>query len=140
MPAPVLFRCVKEHGEFPVAAALIDAGLAALVARMARLLKTAIDFVAELDSLSDVIAFGVAPALIVYFWSLSDAHGMGWAAALFFAVCCALRLARFNSSLGKLPPYAYNYFTGVPAPAGAGLALLPEIGRASCRERVCQYV
>src|SRR3546814_14182305 len=107
---------------------------------------------------------------------------MGWAAALFFAVCCALRLARFNSSLGKLPPYAYNYFTGVPAPAGAGLALLPvvigfelrpdilehpliagtwlvlvglmmvsrvptysfkrlkEIGRASCRERVCQYV
>ena len=94
---------------------------------MARLLKSASDFGAELDSLSDVIAFGVAPAVVIYVWALSSVDGPGWIAALFFTVCCALRLARFNTSLGKLPPYAYNYFTGIPAPAGAGLAILPLV-------------
>jgi len=106
-------------------AILVAAVLDALDGTIARLLKAASDFGAELDSLSDVIAFGVAPALIIYFWSLSNIGGFGWAAALFFAVCCALRLARFNSTLETRPPYAYNFFTGVPAPGGALLALLP---------------
>ena len=73
------------------------------------------------------ICFGVAPSMVVYFWSLQSAGGIGWAVTLFFIVCCGLRLARFNSMLGKLPPYAYNYFTGVPAPAGAFMSLLPIV-------------
>lgn len=110
-----------------VAAMLLAAILDALDGRMARLLKSASDFGAELDSLSDVIAFGVAPAVILYLWTLSGGEGYGWIAVLYFTVCCALRLARFNTTLGKLPPYAYNYFTGVPAPAGAALAILPLV-------------
>ncbi|MDH3700253.1 MAG: CDP-diacylglycerol--serine O-phosphatidyltransferase [Alphaproteobacteria bacterium] len=113
--------------QFAVTAILVAAVLDALDGRMARLLKSASDFGAELDSLSDVIAFGVAPAIVVYLWVLSGVEGPGWIAVLFFTVCCALRLARFNTSIDKLPPYAYNYFTGVPAPAGAGLAILPMI-------------
>jgi CDP-diacylglycerol--serine O-phosphatidyltransferase len=113
--------------QLAVTAILVAAVLDALDGRMARLLKSASDFGAELDSLSDVIAFGVAPAVVIYFWALNIGAGPGWIAALFFTVCCALRLARFNTSLGKLPPYAYNYFTGVPAPAGAGLAVLPMV-------------
>jgi CDP-diacylglycerol--serine O-phosphatidyltransferase len=82
---------------------------------------------AQLDSLSDVIAFGVAPALMIYFWTLSDAGGIGWAACLVYAACCALRLARFNTALGEEnpTPLASRYFVGVPAPAAAGLAVLP---------------
>ncbi len=118
---------LDEKWEMAVAAIVVAAILDALDGRMARLLKSASDFGAELDSLSDFVAFGVSPALILYFWSLQAIGGLGWAVALFLAVCCGLRLARFNSSLGKLPPYAYNYFTGVPAPAGAGLAILPMI-------------
>lgn len=113
--------------QLAVTAILVAAVLDALDGRMARLLKSASDFGAELDSLSDVIAFGVAPAVVIYLWALNTGTGPGWIAALFFTVCCALRLARFNTSLGKLPPYAYNYFTGVPAPAGAGLAILPMV-------------
>jgi len=116
---------IAGQWEFAMVAILVAAVLDALDGTIARLLKAASDFGAELDSLSDVVAFGVAPALIVYFWSLSDIGGFGWAAALFFAVCCALRLARFNSTLETRPPYAYNFFTGVPAPGGALLALLP---------------
>lgn len=118
---------VEGKWEFAVTAILVAAVLDALDGRMARLLKTASDFGAQLDSLSDVIAFGVAPAVVVYLWALSDVSNPGWIAALFFTVCCALRLARFNTSLGKLPPYAYNYFTGVPAPAGAALGILPIV-------------
>ena len=113
--------------QFAVGAILVAAVLDALDGRMARLLKSSSDFGAELDSLSDVIAFGVAPAMVIYLWVLSGVEGPGWIAALFFTVCCALRLARFNTTIDKLPPYAYNYFTGVPAPAGAGLAILPMI-------------
>ena len=116
---------IAGQWEFAMVAILVAAVLDALDGTIARLLKAASDFGAELDSLSDVVAFGVAPALIIYFWSLSDIGGFGWAAALFFAVCCALRLARFNSTLETRPPYAYNFFTGVPAPGGALLALLP---------------
>ncbi len=118
---------VTGKWEYSVLAIVIAAVLDALDGTIARLLKSASDFGAELDSLSDVVAFGVAPAMVIYFWSLSEGGGMAWAAALFFAVCCALRLARFNSTLGARPPYAYNYFTGVPAPAGALLALAPIV-------------
>jgi CDP-diacylglycerol--serine O-phosphatidyltransferase len=116
---------IAEKWEFAMIAILLAAVLDALDGTIARLLKAATDFGAELDSLSDVVAFGVAPALIIYLWSLSTIGGFGWAAALFFAVCCALRLARFNSTLETRPSYASNFFTGVPAPGGALLALLP---------------
>ncbi len=116
---------IAEQWEFAMVAVVVAAILDALDGTIARLLKAASDFCAELDSLSDVIAFGVAPGLIIYFWSLSEIGGIGWAAGLFFAVCCALRLARFNSTLETRPRYANNFFTGVPAPGGALLALLP---------------
>jgi len=116
---------IDEKWEFAVVAIIVAGVLDALDGRMARLLNSASDFGAELDSLSDFVSFGVSPALILYFWSLSSLGGIGWAVCLFLAICCGLRLARFNTNIGKLPPYAYNYFTGVPAPAGAGLALLP---------------
>lgn len=116
---------IAEQWEFAMVAVVVAAIFDALDGTIARLLKAASDFGAELDSLSDVIAFGVAPGLIIYFWSLSEIGGIGWAAGLFFAVCCALRLARFNSTLETRPRYANNFFTGVPAPGGALLALLP---------------
>lgn len=108
-----------------VAAALFDT----MDGRIARMLNGQSAFGAELDSLSDVVSFGVAPSLILYQWTLHGAGGFGWVAALALAVCCALRLARFNVAIGgsDLPPWAFNYFTGVPAPAGAGVALMPLI-------------
>jgi CDP-diacylglycerol---serine O-phosphatidyltransferase len=113
--------------EHAVTAIIIAAILDGLDGRMARLLNATSKFGAELDSLSDFVSFGAAPALIVYLWSTNLAGGIGWVAALFYAVCCALRLARFNTMLGdpNPPSWAKNYFTGVPAPAGAGLAVLP---------------
>lgn len=116
---------LDEKWEFAVVAIMVAGVLDALDGRMARLLNSASDFGAELDSLSDFVAFGVSPAFILYFWSLSALGGVGWAITLFLAICCGLRLARFNTNIDKLPPYAYNYFTGVPAPAAAALALLP---------------
>ena len=113
--------------ELCVAAVILAAILDALDGRMARMLNATSDFGAQLDSLFDILSFGVAPALVLYFWSLEAAGGIGWALSLFLVVCCGLRLARFNSLLGRLPPYAYNYFTGVPAPAGGILALLPIV-------------
>lgn len=98
--------------EYAVVAIIVAAVLDALDGRMARLLKSASDFGAELDSLSDFVAFGVSPALILYFWTLEALGGIGWAVALFLAISCGLRLARFNTNLGRLPAYAYNYFTG----------------------------
>jgi len=94
---------------------------------VARLLQGTSKFGAELDSLSDFVSFGVAPAMLLYFWSMQRVAGIGWALVLLFAVCMALRLARFNTMIGQpdLPPWAYNFFTGVPAPAAAGLVLLP---------------
>lgn len=118
---------VEGRFDFAVAAIILAAILDALDGRMARILNASSEFGAQLDSLSDIVSFGVAPALVLYFWSLQTAGGVGWAVALFFIVCCGLRLARFNSMLGKLPPYAYNYFTGVPAPAGALMSLLPTV-------------
>jgi CDP-diacylglycerol--serine O-phosphatidyltransferase len=95
--------------------------------RIARLLRAQSRFGAELDSLSDVSAFGVAPALIMFLWSLHEAPQFGWVASLALAVCCALRLARFNSRMDAddQPHKLAGYLTGVPAPAGAGLAFVP---------------
>jgi len=118
---------LEGRWEHAVIAIIVAGVLDALDGRMARLLKSASDFGAELDSLSDFVAFGVSPAFILYFWTLQSLGRVGWIVALFLAICCGLRLARFNTNIGKLPPYAFNYFTGVPAPAGAGLALLPMI-------------
>ena len=115
---------------------VVCAAIDALDGRLARLLKATSRFGAEFDSLSDFLCFGVAPALILFLWTLHDARGLGFAPCLLFAVCSALRLARFNASLsdapslslGGPPPapaYSQNFFTGVPAPAGAGLVLFP---------------
>lgn len=118
-----------------VVAAFIDG----IDGRLARLLKVTSRFGAEFDSLSDFLSFGVAPALVLYLWSLNAARGLGFMPCLLFAVCMALRLARFNAAIdadlapaakGVLPPspkpaYAQSFFTGVPAPSGAGLALFP---------------
>ncbi len=120
---------IHERWQSAVVAIVIAAILDALDGRIARLLNGQTKFGAELDSLSDVVSFGVAPAMMMYLWALGPAGSFGWIAALAYAVCMALRLARFNSRLGgpDLPPFAYNYFTGVPAPAGAGLVLLPMV-------------
>ena len=106
-----------------VVAAVIDG----LDGRLARLLKATSRFGAEFDSLSDFVCFGVAPPFVLYLWTLHRGGGYGYAPCLMFSVCMALRLARFNASLdgAPKPAYAYNFFTGVPAPAGAGLALFP---------------
>ena len=109
-------------------AAIILAGvLDGMDGRIARLLRADSKFGAELDSLSDNIAFGTAPALILFLWSLQTAPKFGWTAALALAVCCALRLARFNARLdaGEQPHKSAGFNTGVPAPAGAGLAFIP---------------
>ena len=95
--------------------------------RIARLLRAQSKFGAELDSLADNIAFGTAPALVLFLWSLSGAPRFGWIAALALAVCCALRLARFNARIdaAEQPHKSAGFNTGVPAPAGAGLAFVP---------------
>lgn len=116
-----------DRWEMAVVAVVVAMILDSLDGRIARMMSATSDFGAQLDSLSDVINFGVAPAILVYMWALGDTGGIGWALAMVFAMCCALRLARFNSELGEEnpPPWAARFFTGVPAPAGAGLALLP---------------
>jgi len=109
-------------------ACVVGAGvLDGLDGRIARLLRAQSNFGAELDSLSDNIAFGTAPALILFLWSLQYAPKFGWTAALALAVCCALRLARFNARIDAAdqPHKSAGFNTGVPAPAGAGLAFLP---------------
>ena len=119
-------------GRFGEAAAAIAvaAAIDGLDGRLARLLKATSRFGAEFDSLSDFLCFGVAPGFVLYLWSLQRYGGFGFAPCLIFAVCMALRLARFNAALegpseAPRPAYVYNFFTGVPAPAGAGLALFP---------------
>src|SRR3954464_966821 len=118
------------QGEFRLAviAVIVAAIFDALDGRVARRLGVASRFGAELDSLSDFLCFGVAPALVLYMSSLSDAGSVGWVVTLMFPMCSALRLARFNTALvADTPPPAWtgSYFTGVPAPAGALLALIP---------------
>ena len=106
---------------------LVAGVLDGLDGRIARMLHGESRFGAELDSLSDAISFGVAPALIVYLWSLAALPRLGWICSLMLAVFCALRLARFNARIdtSEQPHKSAGFLTGVPAPAGAGLALLP---------------
>ena len=117
------------EGRFGAAAVAITvaAVIDGLDGRIARLLKATSRFGAEFDSLADFVCFGVAPGFVLYLWTLQTAHGYGYVPCLMFAVCMALRLARFNASIdaGPKPAYQYNFFTGVPAPAGAGMALFP---------------
>lgn len=110
-----------------VAMIMVAAVLDGIDGRIARLLHGESRFGAELDSLSDAISFGVAPALILYLWSLAALPRVGWMCALLLAVFCALRLARFNAQIdtSEQPHKSAGFLTGIPAPAGAGLALLP---------------
>jgi CDP-diacylglycerol--serine O-phosphatidyltransferase len=114
--------------KFAIGAIAVAALFDMLDGRVARLLKGASKFGAELDSLSDFLCFGVAPAIILYFWSLHElgSGNTGWLVVLAFSVCTALRLARFNTALDDpdKPQWTGSFFTGVPAPAGAGLALV----------------
>ncbi|MHA6333985.1 CDP-alcohol phosphatidyltransferase family protein [Qipengyuania sp. CAU 1752] len=108
--------------------AIVIAGvLDGLDGRIARLLKAQSRFGAELDSLADSLSFGMAPAIVLYLWSLQDLPRLGWFAALAFAIACALRLARFNAQIDvdEQPHKSAGFLTGVPAPAGAGLAFTP---------------
>lgn len=116
-----------DDWEKAVLAVLLAGVLDGIDGRIARLLKAQSRFGAELDSLSDAISFGVAPALIMFLWSLQDLPRLGWFAALGFAICCVLRLARFNARIDMIdqPHKSAGFLTGVPAPAGAGLAFLP---------------
>jgi CDP-diacylglycerol--serine O-phosphatidyltransferase len=118
---------VQGRFELAVGAVIVAILLDAVDGRLARLLKGTSRFGAELDSLADFVNFGVAPAMLMYFWSLNQLRTAGWIAALIFAICCALRLARFNVALDDpdKPAWASRFFTGAPAPAGAGLCLLP---------------
>jgi CDP-diacylglycerol--serine O-phosphatidyltransferase len=118
---------LQDRWQSAVICILLAALLDALDGRIARRFGGATMFGAELDSLADFVSFGVAPAVSLYLWSLYRFGGFGWVIALVFAVCAALRLARFNSRLGAtdLPSWAPNFFTGVPAPAAAASALLP---------------
>src|SRR6476619_2101525 len=118
---------VENRLELALAAIVFAALLDGIDGRVARMLKGTSRFGAELDSLADFVNFGVAPALMLYFWSLHDLKNVGWIAALLFAICAGLRLARFNVMLHDptRPAWAANFFVGVPAPAGAIIGLLP---------------
>jgi CDP-diacylglycerol---serine O-phosphatidyltransferase len=119
---------LADNFQASVVAILVAAVFDGLDGRIARLLKSTSPFGAQLDSLSDFVCFGIAPAIMLYLWTMSHLASFGWAISLFYAICCGLRLARFNTQLdADLPPYAYNFFTGVPAPAGAGLAIIPML-------------
>jgi CDP-diacylglycerol--serine O-phosphatidyltransferase len=118
---------VEGRYELAVGAVIIAIVLDAVDGRLARLLKGTSKFGAELDSLADFVNFGVAPAVLIYFWSLQALRNVGWVVALALAICTALRLARFNVALEDpdKPAWTMNFFTGIPAPAGAGLAMAP---------------
>lgn len=118
---------IPGNWEKSVLAVVLAGMLDGIDGRIARLLQAQSRFGAELDSLSDSISFGVAPALILFLWSLKQVPRLGWFAALAFAICCALRLARFNARIDMIdePHKSAGFMTGVPAPVGAGLAFLP---------------
>ena len=106
-----------------IVAAIIDG----LDGRIARLIQGTSKVGKELDSLTDVISFGVAPAFIMYFWKLNELGRVGWLICLIYVVCVALRLARFNVNSGQEPSWRDNFFEGVPSPAGGVLVLMPLI-------------
>jgi CDP-diacylglycerol--serine O-phosphatidyltransferase len=113
--------------DIAVYAIVFAAVLDGIDGRVARMIKGQSKFGAELDSLADFVNFGVAPGLMLYFWQLHELNNGGWIAAMVFAISGGLRLARFNATMDdpNKPPFAGNFFTGVPAPAGAVTALLP---------------
>ncbi len=132
-----------ERWELAVASIIAAGIIDGLDGRVARILKASTEFGAQLDSLSDFLSFGVAPAVVLYLWTLQEGRALGWAIALLFAVCMALRLARFNASLVKpdRPAWAGKFFSGVPAPSAGGIVLLPmmlsfEFGETFFREAV----
>lgn len=110
-----------------ILAILVAVILDAMDGATARLLKASSEFGAQLDSLSDFLAFGVAPSIIMYSWILEESGKVGWMAMIVYAAACALRLARFNVTQTALPQWKKGFFSGIPSPAGAGLALLPLI-------------
>lgn len=117
-------------GNFNLAVTLIllAAILDALDGRIARLLKGTSEFGKELDSLTDFVSFGIAPVFILYFWELNNYGKLGWTIALMYSVCCVLRLARFNlTKINTQEEWKYNFFEGVPSPAGGILILMPLI-------------
>lgn len=118
---------ISADWQLAVTMIIIAGVLDGLDGRIARMVRGESRFGAELDSLSDAISFGVSPALILYLWSLSLLPRLGWLCALIFAVFCALRLARFNAAIDteEQPHKSAGFLTGIPAPAGAGLAMLP---------------
>ena len=120
---------IEGQFERAVIALVIACFLDGIDGLAARLLRGATKFGAELDSLSDAISFGMVPVVLLFLWAMQGAGAVGWALCLLFAICCVLRLARFNTVVGDpgLPSWAHNYFTGVPAPAAAGLVILPMI-------------
>ncbi|MBR1121819.1 phosphatidylcholine/phosphatidylserine synthase [Bradyrhizobium lablabi] len=118
---------IEGRMELAVAAIVFAAILDGVDGRVARMIKGQSKFGAELDSLADFVNFGVTPGLMLYFWQLQELGNGGWIAAMVFAIAGGLRLARFNATMDdpNKPAYAANYFTGVPAPMGAILAMLP---------------
>ena len=107
---------------------LIASILDALDGRIARFIKGTSEFGKELDSLTDFVSFGIAPAFILYFWELNNYGKLGWAITLIFSVCCVLRLARFNlTKIESTEDWKNNYFEGIPSPAGGLLILMPLI-------------
>ena len=121
-------RYALDHRfELAVVLILLAGVLDGLDGHSARLLKITSRLGAELDSLADFLSFGVAPAVLVYLWSLNQVKTIGWALVLLFATCCALRLARFNTELDEpdQPAWKSRFFTGMPAPAAAGCAIIP---------------
>src|SRR6266550_7868893 len=118
---------VEDKLEWAVAAIVFAALLDGIDGRIARMLKGTSRFGAELDSLADFVNFGVAPALMVYLWDLHELKSAGWIAAMVFAICTGLRLARFNVMIDdpNKPAWAAKFFMGMPAPAGAITVLLP---------------
>lgn len=118
---------IEERFDWAIAAIAIAALLDGIDGRVARFLKSTTRFGAELDSLTDFVNFGVAPAILLFVWTLDDTGSVGWIVALIFAISVALRLARFNVALDgpKQPEWQSRFFVGVPAPAGAMIVLLP---------------
>ncbi|WP_126172574.1 CDP-alcohol phosphatidyltransferase family protein [Altericroceibacterium xinjiangense] len=118
---------IDGNWSMAVFAILLAGMLDGIDGRIARLLKAQSRFGAELDSLADSLSFGTAPAIVLFLWALHDLPRFGWFASLAFAICCALRLARFNAriDLDDQPHKSAGFLTGVPAPVGAGLAFLP---------------
>ena len=118
---------LDENFTLSIIAIIIAAVIDGLDGRIARLIQGTSKVGKELDSLTDVISFGVAPAFIMYFWKLNELGRIGWLICLIYVVCVALRLARFNINSGQDPSWRDNFFEGIPSPAGGVIVLMPLI-------------